>query len=302
MRLVLALEAHGDLRAETAQHLVGGVDDEPVAAHGLGLRKNSRHHSTTPTTGKSPHIFRRRRRRSINDWRAPGKRGASVLNAPCLCKTGEIRLIIAPHGAGTQSGHLYFRGGPRPAGPAGASGGRPARPGARLPGPARDTQKADAALTADDRRESAALMRVNHAGEVAAQALYHAQALFARDPRGPRIHAARGAGRDRSPGLVRGPAQGAGQPAQRAQSALVCGIVRHRRARRTARRSSASLGFVAETERQVEGHLKSHLDRLPDADLRSRAIVEAMLPRRSRARPAGAKCRRARAFPGPSAN
>jgi ubiquinone biosynthesis monooxygenase Coq7 len=38
----------------------------------------------------------------------------------------------------------------------------------------------------------------------------------------------------------------------------------------------ASLGFVAETERQVEGHLKSHLDRLPAGDQRSRAIVEAM--------------------------
>jgi len=38
----------------------------------------------------------------------------------------------------------------------------------------------------------------------------------------------------------------------------------------------ASLGFVAETERQVEGHLKSHLDRLPQDDQRSRAIVQAM--------------------------
>jgi ubiquinone biosynthesis monooxygenase Coq7 len=38
----------------------------------------------------------------------------------------------------------------------------------------------------------------------------------------------------------------------------------------------ASLGFVAETERQVEGHLKGHLERLPPDDLRSRAIVEAM--------------------------
>ena len=46
----------------------------------------------------------------------------------------------------------------------------------------RDGPKGDAALTPDERRESAALMRVNHAGEVAAQALYHAQALFARDP------------------------------------------------------------------------------------------------------------------------
>ena len=61
------------------------------------------------------------------------------------------------------------------------------------PPSARDTQKADAALSADDKRESAALMRVNHAGEVAAQALYHAQALFARNPdvREFMLHAAR---------------------------------------------------------------------------------------------------------------
>src|SRR5690349_21555339 len=53
------------------------------------------------------------------------------------------------------------------------------------PGPAaaREAQKtSDSALTPEEKRESAALMRVNHAGEVAAQALYHAQAMFARDP------------------------------------------------------------------------------------------------------------------------
>ena len=42
--LVLALEAHGDLRAETAEHLVGRIDDEPVTAHSFGLRKNSTHY------------------------------------------------------------------------------------------------------------------------------------------------------------------------------------------------------------------------------------------------------------------
>ena len=42
--LVLALEAHGDLGAEAAQHLVGRVHDEPVGAHGFVLRKYSRHH------------------------------------------------------------------------------------------------------------------------------------------------------------------------------------------------------------------------------------------------------------------
>src|SRR4249920_2408149 len=58
--------------------------------------------------------------------------------------------------------------------------GRPVPPVPQ--GAAREAQKADATLTPDERRESAALMRVNHAGEVAAQALYHAQAMFARNP------------------------------------------------------------------------------------------------------------------------
>src|SRR3954462_5129486 len=139
----------------------------------------------------------------------------------------------------------------------------------------RAAEKADAALSSDDRRESAALMRVNHAGEVAAQALYHAQALFARDPevREFMLHSAR----EESDHLawcearlkelgarpsVLNPLWYAGSFGIGALAALLG--------------DKASLGFVAETERQVEGHLKSHLERLPAADLRSRAIVEAM--------------------------
>jgi 3-demethoxyubiquinol 3-hydroxylase len=136
-------------------------------------------------------------------------------------------------------------------------------------------QKADAALSPDDRRESGALMRVNHAGEVAAQALYHAQALFARDPeiREFMLHAAREETdhlawcetRLKELGArpsVLNPLWYAGSFGIGALAALLG--------------DRASLGFVAETERQVEGHLKSHLEQLPAEDLRSRAIVEAM--------------------------
>jgi ubiquinone biosynthesis monooxygenase Coq7 len=143
------------------------------------------------------------------------------------------------------------------------------------PVPAREAQKADAALSTDEKRESAALMRVNHAGEVAAQALYHAQALFARDPdvREFMLHAAREETdhlawcetRLKELGArpsVLNPLWYAGSFGIGALAALLG--------------DRASLGFVAETERQVEGHLKSHLDRLPAEDLRSRAIVEAM--------------------------
>jgi ubiquinone biosynthesis monooxygenase Coq7 len=139
----------------------------------------------------------------------------------------------------------------------------------------RDTQKADAALSADDRRESVALMRVNHAGEVAAQALYHAQALFAREPevrefmlnaaREETDHLAWCETRLRELGgrpSALNPLWYAGSFGIGALAALLG--------------DRASLGFVAETERQVEGHLKSHLDRLPAEDQRSRAIVEAM--------------------------
>jgi len=151
--------------------------------------------------------------------------------------------------------------------------GRPVPPVGRQP--AREAQRADAGLSDEERRESAALMRVNHAGEVAAQALYHSQALFARSPevREFMLNAAReetdhlawcearlGELGSR-PSLLK-PLWYAGSFGIGALAAVMG--------------DRASLGFVAETERQVEGHLRSHLDRLPAADLRSRAIVEAM--------------------------
>jgi 3-demethoxyubiquinol 3-hydroxylase len=142
--------------------------------------------------------------------------------------------------------------------------------------PANAVSKADSTLSDDDKRESAALMRVNHAGEVAAQALYHAQALFARDPqvRDFMLQAAR----EETDHLawcetrltelgarpsVLNPLWYAGSFGIGALAAIMG--------------DKASLGFVAETERQVEGHLKSHLDRLPVDDARSRSIVEAMV-------------------------
>ena len=155
-----------------------------------------------------------------------------------------------------------------------------APPAAGRPLPVQKTrEKPDAlplpALSPDDRRESAALMRVNHAGEVAAQALYHAQALFARNAkvRDFMLHAAREETdhlawcetRLKELGArpsVLNPLWYAGSFGIGTLAALLG--------------DRASLGFVAETERQVEGHLKGHLERLPPDDLRSRAIVEAM--------------------------
>ena len=131
------------------------------------------------------------------------------------------------------------------------------------------------ALEPEDRRAAGALMRVNHVGEVCAQALYTAQALTTRSPELRRRfeHAAReetdhlawtgqrlrelGA----RPSLLN-PVWYAG--------AFGLGLLAGRAS------DATSLGFVVETERQVEQHLESHLDRLPAGDRVSRAIVQQM--------------------------
>jgi ubiquinone biosynthesis monooxygenase Coq7 len=118
-------------------------------------------------------------------------------------------------------------------------------------------------------------MRVNHVGEVCAQALYQGQALTARDPharaaleraaREEEDHLAWSAERirelDGRTSLL-SPLWYAGAFA----IGTVAGAVGDR----------WNLGFLAETERQVEQHLAGHLEKLPDQDQRTRALVEAM--------------------------
>lgn len=126
-----------------------------------------------------------------------------------------------------------------------------------------------------DRRQAAAQMRVNHAGEVAAQGLYHGQAITARNPgtRAAMRRAAREEGdhlawcRERLDEL--GVAPSLFSPLWYS-GALAIGLVAGLGGDR------CSLGFMAETERQVEGHLDDQLSRLPAADDRSRAILEQM--------------------------
>jgi len=130
-------------------------------------------------------------------------------------------------------------------------------------------------LTEAERRESGALMRVNHTGEVAAQALYHGQAFAARSEstRALLLKAAR----EESDHLAWCEARLSElqsrtsilNPLWYAGSFTIGAIA-------AAFGDRASLGFGSETERQVEGHIDAHLARLPARDFRSRSILEAM--------------------------
>ena len=149
-----------------------------------------------------------------------------------------------------------------------------AEPRASRPMPLAAT--AELVLTDAERREAAALMRVNHVGEVCAQALYTGQALACKDPalRAQLAEASREETdhlawthqrlqdlKDR-PSLLN-PLWYAGAFAIGYAAGKLGG-------------DKVSLGFVVETERQVEAHLQSHMDRLPAADSASRAIVAQM--------------------------
>ncbi len=124
-------------------------------------------------------------------------------------------------------------------------------------------------------REAGALMRVNHVGEICAQALYQSQALFSRSE--DLRHHFEGAAEEELDHLAwtadriaelgthtshLAPLWWAGAFAWGSLAGLAG--------------DQWSLGFVVETERQVEAHLASHLDRLPAEDLQSRAIVDQM--------------------------
>jgi ubiquinone biosynthesis monooxygenase Coq7 len=134
---------------------------------------------------------------------------------------------------------------------------------------------ADAALTPAEREHAAGLMRVNHTGEVCAQALYQAQAMVVRDPMLRQRLA--DAAREEEDHLA-WTQQRLDELDARTSLAnplwylgsfaigLCAGIAGDR----------TNLGFVVETERQVEEHLSGHMDTLPAQDAKSRAIVATM--------------------------
>ncbi len=130
-------------------------------------------------------------------------------------------------------------------------------------------------LTALQRSEAARLMRVNHSGEVAAQALYRGQAIFARDPQ---VEASlREAAREEMDHLAWCEAR-LGELGGRTSwlnplwyaGSFALGAIAGTLG------DARSLGFITETEAQVENHLRDHLGRLPAEDQRSRAILAQM--------------------------
>ncbi|MCU0840411.1 MAG: 2-polyprenyl-3-methyl-6-methoxy-1,4-benzoquinone monooxygenase [Thiobacillaceae bacterium] len=133
----------------------------------------------------------------------------------------------------------------------------------------------EAELSEAEKRHAAGLMRVNHSGEVCAQALYQGQALTARNPEAQR--ALLEASDEETEHLAwcerrlvdLGSRKSLLNPLWYTGSFAI-GVLAGALGDRW------NLGFLAETERQVEGHLDGHLRRLPEQDAKSRAIVEQM--------------------------
>jgi ubiquinone biosynthesis monooxygenase Coq7 len=138
-----------------------------------------------------------------------------------------------------------------------------------------DAKDQEAALSDHEKKKAAALMRVNHSGEICAQALYQGQALTARDPQVQRKLA--DAAQEETEHLA--------WTAQRVHeldshvsvlnpllytSSLAIGAFAGLLG------DKWNLGFLAETERQVGDHLLSHLNKLPENDAKSRAVVQQM--------------------------
>ncbi len=139
-----------------------------------------------------------------------------------------------------------------------------------------DAGMMESELSAQEKKQAAALMRVNHSGEICAQALYQGQALTARDPQIQQTlqqaaveeteHLAWTAQRVHELGghlSLLNPLLYTGSLAIGAAAGLLG--------------DKWNLGFLAETERQVGAHLQGHLQRLPQNDEKSRAIVGQML-------------------------
>lgn len=133
----------------------------------------------------------------------------------------------------------------------------------------------EASLPDDARAHAAALMRVNHVGEICAQALYQGQALTARHPRArDELRRAAAEEQDHLAWSAERIAELGGRPSLLNPfwyaGAFTMGVAAGALGDRW------NLAFLAETEHQVEAHLAGHLEKLPAEDARTRALVDAM--------------------------
>ena len=144
---------------------------------------------------------------------------------------------------------------------------------ATRPNPAH--QVGDTVLTEAERRHSAGLMRVNHVGEVCAQALYQAQAQFAG---GNALVAQFDAAAKEEEDHLAWTTERINELNSHTSALNPLWFVGSYLLGAVAARlgDARSLGFVVETERQVEAHLTHHLSSLPENDVKSRAIVTQM--------------------------
>ena len=132
------------------------------------------------------------------------------------------------------------------------------------------------ALSDAERAESGALMRVNHVGEVCAQALYAAQALATRNPHLREQFAHASAEETDHLAWTEARLKDLGARPSLLNPLWYAGAFAIGYAAGKLGGDGVSLGFVVETERQVGAHLGEHLERLPAADLASRAVVAQM--------------------------
>lgn len=138
-----------------------------------------------------------------------------------------------------------------------------------------DREVADGQLEDSEKRRAAALMRVNHCGEVCAQALYNGQSLTARNP--DTVAALQQASKEETEHLAwcekrikeLGGRKSLLNPLWYSSSFALGAVA-------GALGDKWNLGFLAETEHQVGNHLQQHLARLPEQDAKSRAILEQM--------------------------
>lgn len=150
-----------------------------------------------------------------------------------------------------------------------------AAPQSVRPHPTAQTGLANTPLQDGEKRHAAALMRVNHCGEVCAQALYNGQSLTARNPE--TVAALRHASLEETEHLAwcekrineLGGRKSLLNPLFYGSSFALGAVA-------GAMGDKWNLGFLAETERQVGKHLQEHLAQLPEHDAKSRAILEQM--------------------------